>query len=210
MKLVKRISVLAFFIIVIFLFSGCEIETTDFSLMCDDDDNDCTMYGIDTTESAGNDIVPTEELITACAWILNQEDVNIRLHTCTKEEYRYPNPDAELPGGAIQLAAGNAKAKKTIPLSEYQMGVFFGEENIESAPEARKAFMIIYRTVFVHNTVHYAINFGRDPLKGDEISYAAGSCSQNYRNTQRVSKYDSGKYKQEIDDTLNLKYRGLV
>ena len=151
---------------------------------------------------AGKDIVPTNELITACYWIINQEKVNIRLYTCTKEAHRYPNPDAELPGGAIELSAGNAKAKNTITLLEYQKGVFFGEQKASVSPESRKAFMIMYRTVFIHNTVHYAIRSNRDPVAGAEISYEAGSCTQNHRMTRRKEVYESGKYKTEIDETV--------
>ena len=151
----------------------------------------------------GKDIEAKEELIEACRWVLNQDKVNIRLHTCTNEEYRYTNPEKELPGGAVELSAGNAKAKETITLAEYQKGVFFGEERVDVSQDSRNAYMIIYRTVFVHNTVHYAIRAKRDPLSpGTEITYTAGSCAQNYRNSQRVSKYESGKYKKEIDDTV--------
>ncbi len=149
----------------------------------------------------GRDIVPTEELITACKWVLNQEIVNIRLQTCPSEEQRYKNPEADLPGGAYE-SNGRDIAKETISLSEYSKGVFFGEEKIEIAPASRYAYVIIYRTVFVHNTVHYAINAKRDPLEGKEIRYTAGNCAQNYRCTQRRSKYESGKYKAEIDDAV--------
>jgi hypothetical protein len=151
----------------------------------------------------GKDIEAKEELIEACRWVLNQDKVNIRLHTCTNEEYRYTNPEKELPGGAVELSAGNANAKETITLAEYQKGVFFGEERVDVSQDSRNAYMIIYRTVFVHNTVHYAIRAKRDPLSpGTEITYTAGSCAQNYRNSQRVSKYESGKNKKEIDDTV--------
>ena len=157
-----------------------------------------------STTGLGMDIVPQEDLIEACKWVLNQEEVKIRLQTCLNEEHRYPNPEVELPGGAVELSAGNAKARETISLFEYQKGVFFGEEKIEVAPESRYAFMIIYKTVILHNTVHYALRALKDPLTGAEITYSAGSCAQNYRSSQRRSKYDSGKYKSEIDDAVDV------
>ena len=159
------------------------------------------------TSGLGMDIVPKEELIEACRWVMNDDEVNIRLYTCTEEEYKYDNPEADLPGGATELSSGQWKAKKTIPLSEYQLGAFFGEEYVTVSPQSKYAFMLIYKTVFVHNTVHYAIRAGRDPLSGEEIYYRAGSCAQNYRESQRRSKYDSGKYKAELDDAVEtIKY----
>lgn len=159
------------------------------------------------TSGLGMDIVPKEELIEACRWVMNDDEVNIRLYTCTEEEHKYDNPEQELPGGAVELSTGQWKAKETIPLSEYQMGAFFGEEYVTVSPQSKYAFMLIYKTVFVHNTVHYAIRAGRDPLSGEEIFYRAGSCAQNYRESQRRSKYDSGKYKAELDDAVEtIKY----
>ena len=77
------------------------------------------------------------------------------------------------------------------------------------SPDSRYAFMIIYKTVFLHNTVWRAIN--NEVTIGDfkEIYYNAGSCSQNYRNSLRVSIYDSGAHKAEIDDAVE-KTRYLV
>ncbi len=159
------------------------------------------------TSGLGMDIVPKEELIEACRWIMDDDKVNIRLSTCVEEEYKYKDPERELPGGATEQSNGQWRAKKTIPLSEYQMGVFFGEEHVTAPAESRNAFMLIYKTELIHNTVHYAIKAGRDPLAGEEIYFRAGSCAQNYRESQRRSKYDSGKYKKEIDETVeNIKY----
>jgi len=173
-----------------------------------DENRKTSPYGEST--GLGSDIVASAELQEACRWILNQEEVKIRLQTCTNE-HMYSNPEEELPGGSTELSAGNAKAKDTISLAEYQKGVFFGEEKIEIAPDSRYAYMIIYKTVLVHNTVHYAIRANRDPLNGEEITYTAGSCAQNYRNSLRVKLYDSGKYKEEIDDAVeNTKYLVLA
>lgn len=148
----------------------------------------------------GKEITPTEELITACKRVLNQENVNVRLQTCT-DTHRYNNPNIELPGGANEGAERDI-ARETINLYEYSKGVFFREERIDVSPDSRYAFVIIYRTVILHNTVHYAIAGKRDPLTGDEIYYRAGSCAQNYRNSLRQRYYDSGKYKSEIDDAV--------
>jgi len=157
----------------------------------------------------GKDIVPQKELIEACRWILHDEDVQIRLATCLPGPYRYPNASEELPGGAIDLANGQASALKTISLFEYQKGVFFGEEDVMAAQNAKYAFMIIYKTVFLHNTVWRIINNGSTYGKFKEIYYQAGNCAQNYRNSLRVARYDSGLYKNEIDDAVN-KTRYLV
>ena len=159
----------------------------------------------------GKDIEPTEELIEACNWVLNDEEVQIRLQTCMPGPHRYQNASQELPGGARDISTGQAIALKTISLYDYQKGVFFGEERIEVSPESRYAFMIIYKTVFLHNTVGRAINNNNTFGKFKEIYYTAGSCAQNYRNSQRVSKYDSGKYKAEIDDAVdNTRYLVLA
>lgn len=200
MKLIKKISVLLFFITIILFFNGCEINTDDYVLVCDDNNENCKLQS-NSGLGLGKDIEATEELKTACSWVLNADKVNIRLYTCSDPERKYTNADIELPGGAYEVG-DRFKAKSTITLSEYQKGVFFGEQKIEIDPESRKAFMIIYRTVFVHNTVHYAIAAHRDPLTGDEIEYGAGNCTQNYRNSLRVSKYESGQYKKEIDETV--------
>ncbi len=159
------------------------------------------------TSGLGMDIVPEKELIEACRWIMNDDEVNIRLYTCVEEEHRYKDPTNQLPGGATEQSNGQWRAKKTIPLSEYQMGAFFGEENPTIPEQSRNAFMLMYKTVFIHNTVHYALRAGRDPLAGEEITYRAGSCAQNYKVTLKKSRYDSGKYKQELDDAVEaIKY----
>ncbi len=159
----------------------------------------------------GKDIVPTEELIEACNWVLHDEEVQIKLMTCPPGPYKYTNPDIELPGGSTDISTGQAAALKTISLFEYQKGVFFGEEKIEVAPDSRYAFMIIYKTVLLHNTVWRAIANHNTFGSFDMIYYNAGSCSQNYRNSLRVSKYDSGKYKAEIDDAVeNTRYLVLA
>ena len=150
----------------------------------------------------GRDIVAKNELIEACKWVLHDEEVQILLGTCLPGPYRYPNAEDELPGGAVDISNGQAMALKTISLHEYQKGVFFGEENVQAAPNSRYAFMIIYKTVFLHNTVWRVINNELTFGKFKQIYYTAGSCSQNYRNSQRVSKYDSGIFKAEIDDTV--------
>jgi hypothetical protein len=159
----------------------------------------------------GKDIVPTEELIEACNWVLHDEEVQIKLMTWPPGPYKYTNPDIELPGGSTDISTGQAAALKTISLFEYQKGVFFGEEKIEVAPDSRYAFMIIYKTVLLHNTVWRAIANHNTFGSFDMIYYNAGSCSQNYRNSLRVSKYDSGKYKAEIDDAVeNTRYLVLA
>ena len=157
----------------------------------------------------GRDIEAQPELIEACKWVLNDEDLQIRLQTCPPGPYKYTNPDQELPGGSGEATTGQAVALKTISLFEYQKGVFFGEEKIEIDEDSRYAFMIIYKTVFLHNTVWRVIANGKTFGEFEQIYYNAGSCSQNYRNTLRVSKYDSGLHKAEIDDAVE-KTRYLV
>ena len=152
----------------------------------------------------GRNIIPSKELKTACYWVINQELVNIRLQTCTGQ-YRYQNPNAELPGGSRVISNGESDlAKETIPFSEYTKGVFFGEIPVEGDPDYRYTFTIMYRTVFLKNTVHYAIAAKRDPvIAREEIRFRAGSCNQNYRNSIRKKLYDSGDFKEEIDDARN-------
>ncbi len=166
-------------------------------------------YPQSTSTGLGNDIVAQKELIEACKWILHDDELQIRLQTCPPGPYKYTNAEQELPGGAVDISTGQASALKNISLHEYQKGVFFGEEKIEVSPDSRYAFMIIYKTVFLHNTVWRAIN--NEVTIGDfkEIYYNAGSCSQNYRNSLRVSIYDSGAHKAEIDDAVE-KTRYLV
>ncbi len=147
----------------------------------------------------GREIVPSQGLIIACNWVLNQELVNIRLETCQQEEYRYKQPELDLPGGAT-IGSTKDVAKKTITLYDYSLGVFFGEENILVSPQSRYAFTIIYKTVFLRSRAYNAMSRGIDPLTGHEIRYSAGNCNQNYKERQRKSKYDSGKYKTELDD----------
>ena len=157
----------------------------------------------------GKDIVAQAELIEACKWVLHDDELQIRLQTCPPGPYKYPYPEQELPGGAVDISTGQASALKNISLHEYQKGVFFGEEKVENAPDSRYAFMIIYKTVFLHNTVWRAINNQVTLGQFEQIYYNAGSCSQNYMNSLRVSRYDSGAYKEEIDDAVE-KTRYLV
>ena len=165
----------------------------------------------------GKDIVASEELIEACKWVLHADEIPIRLYTCKQAEYAYKDPQKDLPGGATYVSStGQYRAKEAIPLSTYQMGVFFGEISNGIPAEARYTWMIIYKTEFLHTTVYHAINRG-EVYDNRKITYEnkdfagvyfrAGSCAQNYRNSKKVNKYDSGKYKDEIDDTVeNTKY----
>ena len=159
----------------------------------------------------GNDIEASNELIEACTWVLNDEQVQIRLATYPPGPYKYTNAGYELPGGSRESSDGREVALATISLFDYEKGVFFGEEKIEVEPQSRYAFMIIYKTVILHNTVTRSINNNNTFGKFKEIYYIAGSCTQNYRHSQRVSKYDSGKYKAEIDDAVeNSRYFVVV
>ena len=162
-----------------------------------------------TSTGLGSDIVPTKELIEACTWVLNDDALQIRLQTCPPGPYKYADPNAELPGGAVDNPSSQAIALKTISLHEYQKGVFFGEEDVMAAPDARYAFMIIYKTVFLHNTVWRVLNNELTFGKFEQIFYNAGSCAQNYRNSRKVAIYDSGEFKSVIDETLE-KTRYLV
>lgn len=157
----------------------------------------------------GRDIKPQGELIEACKWVLNDEELQIRLQTCPPGAYKYPNPEEELPGGALDNGIGQAVARKNISLYEYQKGVFFGEQKIEISADSRYAFMIIYKTVLIHNTVWRVVANGLTLGDFEQIYYNAGSCSQNYRNSLRVSLYDSGVHKAEIDDAVE-KTRYLI
>ena len=151
----------------------------------------------------GRDIKPQKELIEACKWVLHDEELQIRLQTCPPGPYRYQNAEEELPGGAVDISTGQAVARKNISLYEYQKGVFFGEQKIEISPDSRYAFMIIYKTVIIHNTVWRVVANNLTLGDFEQIYYNAGSCSQNYRNSLRVSIYDSGAHKEEIDDAVN-------
>ena len=154
----------------------------------------------------GKEIVPQEDLIEACTWTLNQEQVYIRLHTCTEEKLAYKNPN-DLPGGATRTSTGQLRAKKAISFYEYSRGVFFGEISPRQNLDYRYTFVILYRTVFLRNTVHYAMKRHETYTPGIEIYYRAGSCAQNYKVSAKEEKYDSGLYKDVIDDAVeNTKY----
>ena len=69
-----------------------------------------------TSTGLGSDIVPTKELIEACTWVLNDDALQIRLQTCPPGPYKYADPNAELPGGAVDNPSSQAIALKTISL----------------------------------------------------------------------------------------------
>ena len=164
--------------------------------------NDDKIIDTGVSTGLGKDIVPTEELIEACKWVLNDEKVMIRLQTCEDEKFRYKNPDIELPGGAVEWKNGMYKAKEAITLYQYQRGVFYGEESVQNAEQARNAWVLIYKTVLIHNTVWRKIRWKTTFDTGlGEINYPAGSCSQNYKG--HVQRNVEPQYKETIDSAVN-------
>ena len=165
--------------------------------------------GIYTT-GLGKDLPVTDQVKTACGYVLNDETVKVHLTTCT-DQHQYKNPSESLPGGAV-LVNGNYHAKEDIPFSKYRMGVFFGEIYPSySTEEFSKMFAIMYTNVIMRSLVPRQIRRGEANKVLPVLNYVAGSCTQNYREEQYRNEYESGKDKEYIDRIMaSTKYFILV
>ncbi len=158
----------------------------------------------------GSNITATDEIKTACGYVLEQDTVRIQLRTCT-DQYQYQNPSNELPGGA-NYNGSTYYAKETIPFSKYKMGLFFGEIPPDySTDNFLDTFAVMYTTVILANTVPRQIRRGEANIVLPTVTYTAGSCAQNYRESLYRSRYESGQFKEKIDQIMDeTKYFILV
>ncbi len=149
----------------------------------------------------GSDLPLTKEITTACNYIFNEETAMILLHTCDGQ-HMYKYPGQELPGGAV-FNGIIWYAKKSIPLSKYRMGLFFGEIPPDySTDNFLDTFAIMYTTVLFTNTIPRQIRRGEADQISNPMHYTAGSCAQNYRESLYRSRYESGKYREKINQIM--------
>ena len=163
-----------------------------------------------TSTGLGADIVPNKDLIEACRWVLNSDDIQIKLYTCTNPTYQYKNPEVALPGGAIGITLSGAPtyvARKAITYSQYQYGLFAGEIDFRFNIEFDKMFAIMYRQVILHSIARREANGANMKDSNGVYMYAAGSCSQNYKQNLFESRYSNPSYKEIMDESvLSTKY----
>ncbi len=153
------------------------------------------------TTGYGSDIPITDEITTACGYVLNDETVKVHLSTCTNE-HQYKNPSQALPGGAV-YSGGNYHAKENIPFAKYRMGLFFGEiPPTYSTDNFLETFAVMYTNVILRSLVPRQIRRGEGNQVLPVLEYIAGSCTQNYRENLYRSRYESGQYKEKIDSIM--------
>lgn len=174
-----------------------------------DEANKRTSSGTYTT-GYGSEIKMTDEIKTACLYVLNDDKVQVQLRTCT-DSHQYKNPREALPGGYV-MKNGNYYAKETIPFSKYRMGLFFGEIPPDYGPDnLLQTFAVMYTNVILKSLVPRQVRRGQANQMLDTLDYVAGSCTQNYRENIYKSRYESGKFKDKIDSVMaSSKYFILV
>ena len=153
------------------------------------------------TTGLGKNLPMTDEIKTACGYVLNDDKVKVHLQTCT-DSHQYKNPSESLPGGAV-FVGGNYHAKEDILFSKYRMGVFFGEiYPAYSTEQFSQIFAVMYTNVILKSLVPRQIRRGEGNKVLPTLTYTAGSCAQNYREEQYRSEYESGKDKEFIDRVM--------
>ncbi len=209
----------------LFLFCGCEYVADDYSIICDENGENCNEYnynydkygssynndisnnnGYGESTGYGKDVPVTEELKEACRWMLNPESIKIRLYTCS-DEHMYKDPQEQLLGGAYETVVRGKKvwmSKEAMTFKTYQLGVFAGEINpYYEKKNTRDTFAIMYRTVILKSLIPRIIA-NKTEIKNEngEYLYIAGSCAQNYKMKTINEYYYSGKYKDTIDQVM--------
>ncbi len=154
------------------------------------------------TTGYGKEIPVSNEMKTACEYIFNENTTKVHLQTCT-DSHQYKNPSSELPGGAV-FVGGNYQARENIPFSKYRMGLFFGEIPPDySTDNFLQIFAVMYTNVIFSSIIPRQIRRGEGGVALSLINYTAGSCTQNYRESQYKSRYESGEYKEKIDSIMD-------
>lgn len=154
------------------------------------------------TTGYGSEIEKTDQIKTACGYILNEDTVRVQLRTCT-DSHQYKNPDEALPGGSV-FRNNNYYAKETIPFKKYRMGLFFGEIPPNySTDNLLQTFAIMYTNVILRSLVPRQIRRGEANKVLPTLDYVAGSCTQNYKEYIYRERYESGKYKDKIDSVMD-------
>ena len=197
---------------------------------CDLSKNDCTAtvkVNWALTTGLGSSIKLTDKAKTACNYVLNPDDLKIRLYRCPCKQYHNSSTsfssynclsEAALPGGGTKIVMqGMGRgddpyqtqiAKKTITFTRYQKGAFSYEQKgaveSEDTYEFAKAFIILFKGIFLDDYRLVVNNAG-------EIQFPTGTCTECYSEGFMISRYDSGKYKKIVDEIFEeTKYFILV
>lgn len=168
--------------------------------MIDERNRKASKTVVETT-GYGSQIKPSDEIRTACGYVFNEDTVQVRLRTCT-DQFQYKDPDDALPGGAV-FNGETYYAIKTIPFSKYKMGLFFGEIPPDySTDNLLQIFAVMYKSVIFSSLVPRQVRRGEANIVLPELNYVAGSCTQNYKENLYRERYESGKYKEKIDQIM--------